>query len=366
MSALSSLLPFEVVQALGWTLVHFLWQGVVLAFLSIALLPLCRTASDRYTAAFVTLAFMVAAPVITFATIHRSGAHGLGLDTGIWRHVVDAPAAFVWMNAVVAVWIAGVAALSIRAVGGWYVAQSLRHATTSELKHELAQRCEALARRAGITQSIAFLQSASAAVPMVVGWFRPAILLPVAVIARLPLYQIEALVLHELAHIRRRDAVANLFQIAAETLLFYHPAVWWVSARMRTERENCCDDLAVAQCGDAIGYARALTAVETLRPSPRFAVAANGGVLRQRVLRLVEGTADTNHVSVIGALIGLLCFVGYAMAPSVSISTRAGIPAPENIQLVLVSGQDLAPPAMPELALPEITLASNARARART
>ena len=115
-------------------------------------------------------------------------------------------------------------------------------------------------------------------VPTVVGWLRPAVILPVAALANLSPAQVEAVLAHELAHIRRHDYLVNLFQTLAETLLFYHPAVWWLSARIRTEREHCCDDVAVAVSGDAVGYARALAELEAWRVgTPGMALAATGG-----------------------------------------------------------------------------------------
>ena len=131
--------------------------------------------------------------------------------------------------------------------------------------------------------------SAVAQTPAVIGWIRPVVLLPASALSGLEPGQIEALLAHELAHIRRHDYLVNLLQTAVETLLFYHPAVWWVGRQMRAERENCCDDLAVAVCGDALVYARALTELEQIRiAAPRLAMAANDGSLLNRVRRLLE------------------------------------------------------------------------------
>src|SRR4029077_10699398 len=100
-------------------------------------------------------------------------------------------------------------------------------------------------------------------VPTVVGWLRPAILLPIAALAALSPAQVEAILAHERAHIRRHDCAMNVLQTIAETLLFYHPAVWWLSKRIRVEREHCCDDVAIAVCGDPVGYAQALAELES-------------------------------------------------------------------------------------------------------
>jgi hypothetical protein len=135
------------------------------------------------------------------------------------------------------------------------------------------------------------------AVPTAIGWLRPVILLPVGALTGLTVQQLEAIIAHELAHIRRHDYLINLLQTVIETLLFYHPAVWWVSRRIREEREHCCDDLAVSVCGDALSYARALFTMEQLRAAtPPLAMAANGGALMNRIERLVGvKTQRQNH-----------------------------------------------------------------------
>ena len=125
--------------------------------------------------------------------------------------------------------------------------------------------------------------------PTVVGWLRPAILLPVAALASLSPAQVEAILAHELAHIRRHDYAVNVLQTIAETLLFYHPAVWWLSKRIRAEREHCCDDIAVAVCGDPVSYAQALAELETWRTgSTTMAMAATGGALLDRGRRILR------------------------------------------------------------------------------
>jgi HEAT repeat protein len=136
---------------------------------------------------------------------------------------------------------------------------------------------------------------------MVVGWLRPVILLPASALTGLTPQQLEAIIAHELAHIRRHDYLINLLQAVIETLLFYHPAVWWVSRQIRQEREHCCDDLAVAVCGDSLTYARALLEMEQLRAAgPQLAMAVNGGSLMNRIQRLVG--AQPKHANRFGGL----------------------------------------------------------------
>jgi bla regulator protein blaR1 len=212
-------------------------------------------------------------------------------------------------------WFAGVLFLSIRFLGGLRTANRLTRRGATPAEPEWQEMFERLAARLAVTQPVRLLKSAVVKVPTAIGAFRPVILLPASVFTGLPARGLEALIAHELAHVRRHDYLVNLVQTAAETLLFYHPAVWWVSARIRAEREQCCDDLAIAATGDARSYARALVRLEEMRGSaPALAVAAGGGNLWRRVLRLlseappsapgsgwVSGTLALGMVFVIGA-----------------------------------------------------------------
>ena len=154
---------------------------------------------------------------------------------------------------------------------------------------EWQQSLERIAARVGASRPVRLLVSSLVEVPVVIGWLRPVILVPVGSLTGLPVEHVTALLAHELAHIRRHDYLASILQSIAEAVLFYHPAVWWVSQQIRAERELCCDDLAVAASGDVLTYARALAELESQRP-PRLrpALAANGGSLVNRVRRLIE------------------------------------------------------------------------------
>src|SRR5262249_55483729 len=143
-----------------------------------------------------------------------------------------------------------------------------------------------LAARLRVRMPVKLVESALVEVPTVIGWLKPMILLPAAALAGLDPRQLEALLAHELAHVRRHDYLVNLLQTAIETLLFYPPAVWWLSRRIREERELCCDDLAITVCGDGMVYARALATMEELRSAPALTLAADGGSLLARIRRI--------------------------------------------------------------------------------
>ena len=189
---------------------------------------------------------------------------------------------------VVMVWLVGALVFWVRLAGGWVVAARMRSMLVRRAPPEWQQTLSKLGARIGLSRPVQLLVSALVQVPTVVGWLRPVVLVPVGALGGLPAEHLEALLLHELAHIRRHDYLVNMLQSVAEALLFYHPAVWWVSGHIRAERELCCDDVAVSVRGDALTYARALAELESYRPAHLgAAIAANGGSLSDRIARLL-------------------------------------------------------------------------------
>ncbi len=297
-----------VIHRLAWAIVHSVWQLAAVSLLLACGLYLFRrrSANLRYVVACGALSISAVLPAITFWALpavqgqaetvvappainlpnaglprHGPAAYqpaarvGPGADltmpasttTRNWRL---RSAAFVESNVawIVAAWVAGVCVLSLRIVGSWIRAQGLRRFETDPPPAGWDARLADMARRLGLHKPIQLLQSRLARVPTVLGHLRPVILLPVAALTGLMPQQIEAILAHELAHIRRHDYLVNLLQVLAETVLFYHPAVWWMSRRIRIERENCCDDMAIDLCGDRFGYIRALVSMEELRDVP--------------------------------------------------------------------------------------------------
>ncbi|HLK22990.1 MAG TPA: M56 family metallopeptidase [Bryobacteraceae bacterium] len=299
---------------IGWTLLHFVWQGAGIAALfgAVRYALRHRSAQSRYIAALAAMVLMVGSVGVTFAYLDSGNVAALpapvtqspGVSsqggavqplagTSTWRDRVPD-----YFPALVYFWIAGVVALSIRSLGGWIVTQLWKRRNVRVAEARWQETLSRLARRLAISRKVRLWESAIARTPAVIGWIRPVVLLPASAISGLAPSQIEALLAHELAHIRRHDYLVNLFQTAIETLLFYHPAVWWIGRQIRAERENCCDDLAVAVCGDALVYARALSELEKIRiATPRLAMAATGGSLLDRVRRLLQPQGDAAFTS---------------------------------------------------------------------
>jgi beta-lactamase regulating signal transducer with metallopeptidase domain len=322
-------------------LFHSLWQGALIALLLKAILTLIgeEKARWRYLVSGVALAFVVAVPLLTGVYLSREtagpvtpdpatqqaaiSAARLAMESGAELGSVAQPSAqsetTIWTfgsidSYLMLFWFAGVLALSLRHLFGWRRARRLRHAGTSPVSAVWQERFDALRARLKVSRSVRLLRSSIIKVPCVVGWITPVILLPVATLANLKTSDIELIIAHELAHIRRHDVLINIVQTVLETLLFFNPAVWWISHQIRIERERCCDDIAVALAGDRIRYARALVSLEESRAAtPGFAAAASGAGLIARVRRVVGVSRPRGYLSTAGAA-GLLVAVTLVIA----------------------------------------------------
>jgi len=202
-------------------------------------------------------------------------------------------------------YLLGTAILTLRLLNGYWRLRRLRRNVTPT-DATLQNRLTALMKRWGITRSVALVESAMVEVPTVVGFLRPMILLPLTATSGLSADQVSALIAHELAHVRRHDFLINAMQAVIETLLFYHPAIWWISRRIRQEREHCCDDMVVSLGTSRVVYAKALAEMESLRPSTALAMAANSGSLLPRIRRILQpngGQAHRLNINAIGMAI---------------------------------------------------------------
>lgn len=334
MSNWNEWLSGDVWRPMALALLHFVWQGVALGALASLLLAMCKRASTRYAIAVLALAAMAVAPVATFVKLRgadrnvgfvfadQRDALSLNVASTAPKHAAGttAPpsqsptppaASLAWL---VQIWFAGVLLFSVRTAGGLVVIARMRQRETAPVHEKLLGMCLSLQRRMGLTRVIRYCESLQLDAPAVAGWLRPVVFLPAAALTGLTEAQLETVIAHELAHVRRLDGLVNLFQIAVETLLFYHPGVWWISKRIRAERELCCDDEAIALCGNAVEYARALTLMEEWRSAPAMAMAANAHPLAARVARLLGITASGTGLRSAGLAAGVLCLTAALLA----------------------------------------------------
>lgn len=342
-------------QALAWALVHFLWQGALVAIMLrcfLAWIPQ-QLATWRYGVSLVALVAMALLPVGTawygltstqLASIEAPDGAPQG-GGAAWSAVSDGPAEnrldaadhvlpaeagvalpgaeSAWASGslrsmlrsmqlqlqphlawVLRLWLLGVALFGLQQVLAWRHLRRLVHRGV-EAEGELQTLLSGLVDRLGIRQRVTLLSSHDLSVPTVIGALKPVILVPMGTLTRMSREDLEMILAHELAHIRRHDYAVNLLQSVIETLLFYHPAVWWVSGQVRQEREHCCDDSAVDLWGDSRGYARALLNLEESRPNPALALAASGTPLLGRVRRLL-GAGDSKPGLASTAVSGVL------------------------------------------------------------
>jgi beta-lactamase regulating signal transducer with metallopeptidase domain len=368
------------VERIGWLLIPTCWQFAAVGMLTFAmdkLLSRCA-ASVRYWALLTAMCLLVVIPVATLTVVpvadaadtryvvaeEHSGSSNSSetssipmADAGVvvsssaddWKlqsardvsqveGKTDQSAALVlwhsrfskalepWLTTIVGIWCIGVLILSVRPVWSWLAVRRLRRMGVSSVSDGVQAAFCRMQERLQIKRRVQVLQSTMVSSPIVVGCFRSVILLPPSFILGVPTSQLEAILAHELAHVKRYDYITNLLQTLTETLFFYHPAVWWLSHRVRTERENCCDDLAVAALGNKVEYGRALLAVEELRcpAASTLAVGVGDGSLLARVRRLFAEPAPDDQRSGAGlAGVGLITAGLLSIFISVTVSVDA-------------------------------------------
>ena len=358
--------------ALGWSLIHSLWQCLGVAALAAAVMVFSRRPSVRYLVALSALVAMLALPVATFFLLMRSSApvHAVlptssggfasaapavaALSTRAGSSTIIAledfpralpspgdvpPSVLPWL---VGAWLLGVALFSLRFAGGFLLLDHRRRRQSIAPSPHILALCRELQRQFGLDRAIRYLECSWLQAPAVIGWIRPIVLLPIAALSGLSEDQLRAVIAHELAHIRRFDVFANLFQILVETLLFYHPAIWWLNRRIRAERELCCDEMAVSLTGDRLEYARALTLMAEWKNAPMLAMAANRGSLSERILHIL-GRKSSGAGPRMAGLTGSILFLAAALgAANALFGIAYPIPAAhatESLKAALSSGQ---------------------------
>ena len=329
MNMLTGLMEMPLIKALGSTLFHFLWEGLGAALLLAVALQFSRSSRLRYALACAAMFGMAAAFCVTLAISlpgayprfavpaalpfanADTAAYGLaaGLSEPLLNRLQDS------MRWFVPFWLAGLVLFYVRGAGSWLAVRRLRRDGVPVTSALWQNRIAELARRLGVMSTVRLLESCKVDVPVVAGFLRPVIFLPAGLVSGMPVEQLEYLLIHELAHIRRGDCLVNLLQKAIAGLLFYHPAVWWVLNVLDTERENCCDDAVLEACGNAPAYAQTLAALEGSRllvGAP--ALAANGGSLMKRIRRLLnktEGPVSAGAPLVSAAMLIASCAIAF-------------------------------------------------------
>jgi beta-lactamase regulating signal transducer with metallopeptidase domain len=373
------------VEATAWTLIHFCWQGAVIAGVyRIASAAFSRRASQtRYLLALSALLAMLAAAVFTFAWQVRSsapvvlsysgmnaaqasgdfprvltpgmaaGSHAATDNLALLRSM---PGLMGWIDAF---WLIGVLALAGRGFGGWWVIHRLRITATAQVPAPVRASFQRISRTLSLSRPVLLRVSSAIAGPVTMGTLRAIVLLPVSAITQLSPEELEVVLAHELAHVRRADFLWNLVQTLIETLFFFHPAVWWLSSRVRHERELCCDDLALKVCPNPVVYASALFHLEEQRSRQMsLAMALDGHqpvqTLRWRIARILGETIPRNpnrplrpfSLAALGAVLVVLLLPAPQMI--------AGLRPPASPAIVAAPPVPAALPTLPAISAPVV------------
>lgn len=337
--------------SLGWALLHSLWQGAVIALIySMAMAMLRRHKPQvRYLVSLIALlaipvAFTVTliymnsnisnlaqsvvspAPQRSFplAILLRDVVHVTSLTEISWNTIPSLFRDFVSRNLplINMIWLTGLLFFGVRFLGGMVYAQRLRHYKGRQVGTAWQARLITLSRTVRLTRTVHMMESGLVKIPVVIGHFKPMILLPLGILTQLPPDQIQAIITHELAHIYRRDYLVNMIQALIEALFFFHPAVWWISGNIRTEREYICDDITLAAGHHPLTYSKALARVEEWHwetPSMATALARSKYQLLSRIKRIVDPSMKQSTIS--GGIVMLLVLIGViAMTTTAAIS----------------------------------------------
>ncbi|MGB8539896.1 MAG: M56 family metallopeptidase [Acidobacteriaceae bacterium] len=351
-------------QSLGWTLVHFCWQAAAIALAYwLADFALSRARSQtRYLLALGAMLLMLSCALSTFAyeethanselsssgalsiVANAAGGSSISADLAPSPRIDGAGATtpppvllqlsqlFPWLDIV---WFFGVACLSIRTIGGWCMLERLRRSATVEAPEVVRESFARLCKRLGIASRVRLRISEHVQGPLAMGIVRSLVILPASALLALTPEQLESVLAHELAHIRRADYFWNLIQTTVETLFFFHPAVWWLGGRLRHHRELCCDDAAVQACSDPLIYATALLRLEERRNQQlSLAMALDGhrssSTLRARISRLLGETNSEQRprefVPVPLAAIAALFLLALLTGPHLVAGLRNSLP----------------------------------------
>ena len=318
--------------SLSLTLVHFLWQGLLVAFILKSLLFIIdkNKSKLRYTLSTLAMLSNALLAVLTFTMVYPDTNAGINSYlspiplTSLVNELTQQNALLTYQELLPSIlayslpyisvlWLVTIVILSSKLLIEIRNVNNLPMHSSISPSLALSVRFDELAKQIKLTKTPKLLISLKAEVPMAIGWLKPVVLLPASMVTGLNSAQLEMLILHELAHIRRHDYLVNFLQTLIELLFFFHPGVHWIGKQMRNEREYCSDDIAVQHCGDAIAYAHTLTDTASLcaknhfHTIPTMAMAASGGDLKERVLRLVDHhCAPTNNTSKWLAAVSLL------------------------------------------------------------
>ena len=330
----------NIAYALAWTVVHALWQGLAVGLLVAVLFWVFRQSNPkfRYLIGMLGLLLILTGGITTFGTyyvppsandtqetiavvlratspIPDTTQDATFVESFVTRHIYG----IVWF------WILGVCFFAIRLLGSHFYLHTLRKRSEILQGSELQQLVSNIGKRLHLRRKIGVATSSFVQSPMVTGWLKPLILFPVGLVNQLSMEELETILAHEIAHIHRHDYWANIFQSVVETLFFYHPVVWWISNKVRQERENTCDDIAVSLGGNKLLYAKTLLKLqEHAQTTPALALPLIGQkkLLLHRIQRILNHPQNKNSIMEKLSIVFLLAILLLGMSSGTETDAR--------------------------------------------
>ncbi len=311
----------SVMRALGWSLLHTLWQGALLVIVLAVLLVGMRTFSSatRYLVIALGMALLAATLPVNFIRQYQPAptlAAASGAGTAAYQPVTPALATNGQASSpdgltegvsrffgsyfephlplLATLWLLGILILLLRYLGQVAYLERLKSYKVQPFAPDWNQTIHRWESRLKVSRRVRYVESLHISSPMTIGWLKPVILFPIGLVARLTPQEVEFILLHELAHIKRNDYLVNVLQSLVSILLFYHPAAWWLSRQLAQEREKCCDDLVVLHLGQPTQYASTLIGLQEQRlktPKPALALTGTRSGFSGRILRLLDEAA---------------------------------------------------------------------------
>ncbi len=348
MENINILFSSEITEALGWTVLHSLWQsGTIAAILLLSFVAFKKvSAKIRYRMAGSAMLAVLLTSVATFLYFFNASKtkdvrvivieNNTETTAPILISIPENTTSLSFFSnyfeqhlpLIVAIWLVGMGFFLLRLLGGFAYVHYLRNNKVKAVTDYWQQKADALREKIPVQETVAVLESTLVKMPMTIGYLKPIILLPVGLVNHLTIEQTEAVLAHELAHIARKDYLFNVLQSVMEVLFYFNPAVWLISTHIRRERENCCDDIAVRVCGSSLNYVKALVSVEEVSqklPHLAMTFSNNKNHLLMRVQRILKQPQKKSRLSerLIAALFILTTFGLFAFqqkeAPAVEI-----------------------------------------------
>ncbi len=354
MLAINQLISSELIIALGWTLVNIIWQASIIAFVLWFFLKIFRNISShiRYIVAISSIVMILGIAVLNFVKHYQPPQNEIdkavsGENISVMLHNFnqrqqseDFSESYLfnlnfldhidsYFPLIINVWSIGIAIFVIKFLLGLSYLKRIEKRHITRVDEKWVQRFRLIEQKLSLQKNIAYLESVIVKIPMVLGHLKPVVIVPFGMLTGIPEDQVEAIIAHEMAHVMRNDFLVNLLQTLVEILFFFHPAVWYISTAIRSERENCCDDIALTVCQGSLAYAKALVSVHEYIPAKSYsavAFAGNKNQLINRIKRLImEPKIESNSSDrIIATLIVLMGVIVASLSFSFKATSMVG------------------------------------------